>query len=377
MKKNLPIVESDKEDSELESDNEINATEQNSDTKNKKRPVIVNDKNLSGNIIQSRYLFFTRKDALSYFVTTDGEAFDAGTRQLVDRRELPYFHDLQMGVGSVCKRGSRYHFALPVSNNSEEGPSLTLKYIKTDLSSFRRLLAEMRIRSVSLSKTEIIGNVPWAHVATELHLAFLWSLTKIIVCHNIIRYPTRDVREDIMKEMHSSAIGGHRGVTKTYNRIRQHYFWENMKTDIQKFIQQCLQCQLKKCVGIKTKQPMVITDTPGTAFDKIAMDIVGPLPRTIKDNEYILTIQDQLSKYCVAIPLPDATATAIADALVKRFICVFGPPKAILTDQGRNFLSGLMKRVATRFRITKVRTTAFHPQSLDRSKDCITLWGNT
>ena len=115
---------------------------------------------------------------------------------------------------------------------------------------------------------------------------------------------------------------------------------------------------------------MVITDTPGTAFDKIAMDIVGPLQRTIRDNEYILTIRDQLTKYCVAIPLPDATATTIADALVKRFICVFGPPKAILTDQGQNFLSGLMKRVAARFRNKKVRTTAFHPQSngsLERS----------
>ena len=91
-----------------------------------------------------------------------------------------------------------------------------------------------------------------------------------------------------------------------------------MKTDIQKFIQQCLQCQLKKCVRIKTKQPMVITDTPATAFAKIAMDIVGSLPRTIKDNEYTLTIQDQLSKYCVAIP--DATATTIADALVKSYL---------------------------------------------------------
>ena len=65
-----------------------------------------------------------------------------------------------------------------------------------------------------------------------------------------------------------------------------------MKIDIQNFIQQWLQCQLKKCVRIKTKQPVVITDTPGTAFDKIAMDIVGPLPRTISDYEHILTIRD-------------------------------------------------------------------------------------
>ena len=122
-----------------------------------------------------------------------------------------------MGVASVCKRGNRFHFALPVSNNSGEGLSLTLKHIKKVLASFRGLLEEMGIQSVSLSKTETIGNVPWNHVAAELHLVFLWILTKVIVCHNIIRYPPRDEREEIMKEMHSSAIGGHGGVTKTYN----------------------------------------------------------------------------------------------------------------------------------------------------------------
>ena len=48
-----------------------------------------------------------------------------------------------------------------------------------------------------------------------------------------------------------------------------------MKLDIQKYMQLCLQCQLKNLVRVKTKNPMVITNTPGTAFQKISMDIVG------------------------------------------------------------------------------------------------------
>ena len=42
---------------------------------------------------------------------------------------------------------------------------------------------------------------------------------------------------------------------------------------------------------------MILTDTPETAFDKIAMDIVGPLPITENGNQYILTIQDLLTKF--------------------------------------------------------------------------------
>jgi len=60
-----------------------------------------------------------------------------------------------------------------------------------------------------------------------------------------------------------------------------------LKSDVQRYIQQYLQCQLKKLVRVKTKQPMVIIDTPGSSFDKVAMDIVGPLPKTERDNEYI------------------------------------------------------------------------------------------
>ena len=50
--------------------------------------------------------------------------------------------------------------------------------------------------------------------------------------------------------------------------------------------------------------PMIITDTPGASFDEVAMDIVGPLPKIERGNEYILILQDQLTKFCIGIPLP-------------------------------------------------------------------------
>ena len=155
----------------------------------------------------------------------------------------------------------------------------------------------------------------------------------------------------LIEKAHSSALGGHKGVTKTYGRIRQKFFWENMKVDIQKYIQGCLQSQLKKLIRFKTKNPMVITDIPTTAFEKISMDIVGPLPETKSGILYILTIQDNFTKYSLAIPLPNHQASTIADAFVIKFICIFGSPKGVLTDQDRDCLSNLLKRLAKRFRI--------------------------
>ena len=123
-----------------------------------------------------------------------------------------------------------------------------------------------------------------------------------------------------------------------------------MKFDIQKYIQGCLRCQIKKLVRAKTENPMVITDTPTTAFEKISMDIVGPLPETKSGNLYILTIQDNFTKYSLAIPLPNYQVSTIADAFLKKCICIFGSPKRILTDPGRDFLRNLSKQLEKLFR---------------------------
>ena len=81
-------------------------------------------------------------------------------------------------------------------------------------------------------------------------------------------------------------------------------------------------------------------------------------------------MQDQLSKFCLAVPLKDTLATTIADVFVKKFICLFGAPRIVIADQGQNFLNKLMQRISKRFKIKKIPTTAFHPQSngsLERS----------
>ena len=75
------------------------------------------------------------------------------------------------------------------------------------------------------------------------------------------------------------------------------------------------------------------------------------MPKTEDNNEYILTMEDQLSKINIAVLLPNALAISAADAFIKRFICIFGTPKVILTDQRRNFLSSLIQKIAKRLKI--------------------------
>ena len=85
------------------------------------------------------------------------------------------------------------------------------------------------------------------------------------------------------------------------------------------------------------------------------------LPLTKNGNKYLLTLQDNLTKYSDAIPLANIE---VAVALAEQFISRFGCPRAIHTDQGRNFVGQVMKTFCQIFRIQRVTSTAFYPQSL-------------
>lgn len=160
------------------------------------------------------------------------------------------------------------------------------------------------------------------------------------------------------------------GVTKTFKRVQQYYTWKGIKADVKNYVKQCTECQRRKLTREKVKAPMIITDTPSEAFQKLAIDIVGPLPETDKANKYILTTQDQLTKFCTAHALRDTNSTTIADILVNQHICLFGSPKELLTDQGSNISGELIKEIARLFKIKHTKTSVYHPQSngsLERS----------
>ena len=92
------------------------------------------------------------------------------------------------------------------------------------------------------------------------------------------------------------------------------------------------------------------------------MDLVGPLPRTAAGNKFILVICDYATRYPEAIALPDTTAETVAEHLITLFTRV-GIPAEILTDQGANFMSALLKALYKRLNIKSIRTSPYRPQS--------------
>ena len=54
-------------------------------------------------------------------------------------------------------------------------------------------------------------------------------------------------------------------------------------------------------------------------MERVAVDIMGPVPQTDNGNLYILVLGDYFSKWTEAFPLKDHTAQTVADVLVEQF----------------------------------------------------------
>lgn len=93
------------------------------------------------------------------------------------------------------------------------------------------------------------------------------------------------------------------------------------------------------------------------------MDVCGPFVTSYQGNKYLLTFQDAFTKYVEAFPMPDQKSETIAKIFVTEIISRHGTPKQLLTDQGTNFISKLMKDICKLLQIEKLQTTPFHPQS--------------
>lgn len=101
----------------------------------------------------------------------------------------------------------------------------------------------------------------------------------------------------------------------------------------------------------------------GAPLDVIALDIVGPLKETGNQNSFILVLGDYFTKWKEAYAIPDHTALTVADKIVTEFICRFGTPKQLHSDQGREFESHLFKHICQLLGIDKTHTAPYRPQS--------------
>lgn len=186
---------------------------------------------------------------------------------------------------------------------------------------------------------------------------------RLCVLNNVQRVDNKDDRRVILNDYHLLPSSGHAGMRRMSNNIKKYYYWPGLDKDVKEFVKRCEKCQTQKHCQL-TKEPMVITTTSHTAFEKIYLDLVGPLDTDNYNFSYILTLQCELTKYVEAYPLITKQAPEVARAFVNNFILRYGVPNVIATDRGKEFTSTVFKEVCTLLKISQLQSTAYHHQSI-------------
>ena len=177
----------------------------------------------------------------------------------------------------------------------------------------------------------------------------------------LIVLPER-LRNGPLRKLHDDKVAGHFGLIKTYLRIRERYFWVGFKIYVENWCRRCPVCVQKNKPSTSTHAPMKVYIV-GAPMERVALDILGPLPLSEKGNKYILCAGDYFTKWVWAVALPNQEARTIAVALIENVFTLFGLPRIIHTDQGRNFESILFHELCQYFDIEKTKTTPYRPQS--------------
>ena len=181
-------------------------------------------------------------------------------------------------------------------------------------------------------------------------------------CESRVIVAPKQLRRELFHHLRELRTGGHLGIKRTVYQLQRRFYWPGLQSDVRTWCRWCVICAKRKPTHGRHRG--LLKQSVATApMERIVIDILGPLPKTVSGNEYIIIISDYFTKWIECYALPDQQAYTVADALVTKFFTRFGVPYFLHTDQGRNFESQLFQHVCDLLGIQKTRMSLYRPQS--------------
>ena len=167
-----------------------------------------------------------------------------------------------------------------------------------------------------------------------------------------------------LDQYHTSLLGGHSGITKCYQTLKQRIYCPNLPYYVRLYIISCHICQLFK--GSKRfDRPLMrrFYDINTPTMTNISMDIKH-MPTSRSPYKYILVLLCDISNFLVATPMKKATAEEVCSILFDHFIAYYAVPQRIICDQDPAFMSSLCQWFFKSYGIQLVTVSPTNHKSL-------------
>ena len=159
-----------------------------------------------------------------------------------------------------------------------------------------------------------------------------------------------------------NSLGAHRSADKMLYALQRIAYWPEMKRDVADYVRSCEICAAYKAHA-QWSTPIQQWKIPEHPNDRIHIDLTGQLDRSSAGHLYILVVVCAFSKFVTLIPLKTKTAKEVCHQLVTNYFNIFGPPRSICSDLGSEFVSNVLKSIATHYGVDHVFIARKHPSS--------------
>lgn len=170
------------------------------------------------------------------------------------------------------------------------------------------------------------------------------------------------IRRDFLVSVHGGVASGHFGRKRTEAAVRARAYWPGWTRDVDKIVRECTDCAQyhRGKISRKTALAPIVCREPN---EILSIDITGPHPASRQGYVYILTLQDNFTKWVEAYPIRRHTAPVVAKLLFDNYFMRFGCPLKLLSDRGAEFESDLFHELCRLMGVSKIRTTPYRPQT--------------
>lgn len=292
-----------------------------------------------GYIEGAHFTLITDSSALSHIMTTKWKTASRCSRWCLALQQYDMSILHRKGKDNIVPDALSRSVAVVSTRFSSSWYDDTLKRVQENPDNF----VDFRIEDGKLFKFVSISNLPYDH-------RYEWKLV-----------PPHEKRENIIRENHDRSM--HFGVDKTVDRIKQRYFWPRLATEVREYIQNCNTCKEVKGASVPIvplRGDQRITTHP---WQIIAMDFIGPLPRTNKGYQHILVVLDLFSKWIMLTPVRRIDSKSLCSILRDQWFFRNSTPEVIITDNASCFLSKEFKSLLQRFNIRHWLNAKYHSQS--------------
>ena len=170
-------------------------------------------------------------------------------------------------------------------------------------------------------------------------------------------------RLTLLEQFHTTVWGAHQSMDAMLAKLEIKYYWPSMVADTRSFVETCAPCQVYK-VGPNKRVPLkpIRAVSP---FYMLGVDILTPCPAAVtrSGNKHILVVQDYFTKWVVAIPIPDQTASTVLRSLLDHVFSIHGCPRIVLSDNGPCFTANQFTASMKEMGIDQRYAAPYHQQT--------------